>query len=58
MSNPGQRLDNYNLWFMSGQMSSYMRGVVLDRITKITAADYGANQGLARVQHALYLILK
>ena len=57
VSNPGKLLDKYNLWFLSGQMSSYMRGIVLDRMNKITAADFGTDTGLTRIQHALYLIL-
>lgn len=57
MSNPGQLLDQYNLLFLSGQMSGYMRGIILDRINKITSGNRGASAGMFRVQHALYLIL-
>ncbi|MEO8460584.1 MAG: DUF1800 family protein [Dokdonella sp.] len=56
-SNPGGLIDSYNTLFMSGQMSPFMRSVLVTRLTALTAADYGSDLGRTRVQHALYLIL-
>jgi hypothetical protein len=42
---------------MSGQMSPFMRGVLLTRLTALTPDDFGADLGRIRVQHALYLIM-
>ncbi|MEO8671234.1 MAG: DUF1800 family protein [Tahibacter sp.] len=55
-ANPGQLVDNYSLLLMSGQMSPFMRNVLLTHLNSLTAADLGANLGRTRVQHALYLI--
>ncbi len=54
---PGQLIDDYNLLFMAGQMSPFMRQVLLTRLNQMTAGDYGADLGLRRVQHLLYLII-
>ncbi len=57
---PADRLvDAYNLLFMSGQMSSYMRGVLLSYLNQIdsTWADNGKDWRVERVKRALYLIL-
>ena len=57
---PADRLvDAYNIVFMSGQMSSYMRGIVLDYLNQIdsTWADNGKDWRVERVKRALYLIL-
>ena len=52
-NDPAALLDRYNLLFMSGQMSPFMRATLLTRLNAIT----GTNRGRQRVQHALYLIL-
>ena len=56
-SDPAALLDEYSLLFMSGQMSPFMRQVLLTRLQAITTDDYGAETGRARVQNALYLIM-
>ena len=56
-SNPAQLIDQYNLLFLSGQMSNFMRGILLTRLNAITEGNNGASLGVFRVQHALYLIL-
>ena len=56
-SSPDKLIDKYNVLFLSGQMSSAMRGILLTRLNALTAADRGAALGLVRVQHALYLII-
>ena len=53
MNDPGALLDRYNLLFLSGQMSPYMRATLLTRLNAIT----GTNRARLRMQHALYLIL-
>jgi hypothetical protein len=55
-SDPGALVDRYSLLLMSGQMSPFMRGVVVTRLAQMEADDYD-DLGLARVQEALYLIL-
>lgn len=55
-TNPGALIDRYSLLLMGGQMSPFMRGVLVTRLTQMSAADYD-NLGRARVQEALYLIL-
>ncbi len=57
MSNPSALLDKYSLLFMSGQMSPFMKSVLLNRMNAIDAGNRGASTGTYRVQHALYLIL-
>lgn len=52
-SNPAALLDRYNLLLMSGQMSPFMRQILLARLNALT----GSSRGRQRVQHALYLIL-
>ncbi len=52
-NDPGALLDRYNLLFLSGQMSPFMRATLLTRLNAIT----GSTRGRLRVQHALYLIL-
>jgi len=56
-SNPAQLIDKYNLLFLSGQMSPFMRSVLVTRLSALTAGDFGADLGRVRVQHALYLIM-
>jgi len=56
-ANPAQLIDKYNLLFLSGQMSPFMRGVLLTRLNALTADDFGTDLGRVRVQHALYLIM-
>ena len=59
-SDPADRLvDAYNLRFMGGQMSSYMRTTLINYLNRID--HYWSNDGkqdwrLARIQRALYLI--
>ncbi len=57
MSNPSALLDKYSLLFMSGQMSPFMKSILLNRLTAISDGNRGASTGTFRVQHALYLIL-
>jgi uncharacterized protein (DUF1800 family) len=54
---PAQLLQDYDLLLMSGQMSPFMRGVLLARLQALSGDEYGADLGRVRVQHALYLIL-
>ncbi len=59
-SDPADRLvDAYNLRFMSGQMSSYMRQILLDYLNPIDSswADAGEDWRIERVNRALYLVL-
>jgi uncharacterized protein (DUF1800 family) len=55
-SDPAALIDRYDLLFLSGQMSSRMRGILLARLQSIDD-DESALRGRRRVQHALYLIL-
>ena len=57
VSNPAQLIEKYNVLFMSGQMSPFMRGVLATQLASLTAADHGSALGRVRVQNALYLIL-
>ncbi|HET8899267.1 MAG TPA: DUF1800 family protein [Rhodanobacteraceae bacterium] len=52
-SDPEALIDEYDLLFLSGQMSPWMRQVLL---TRLQAVD-GGQIGLDRVKNALYLIL-
>lgn len=52
-SDPGALLDRYNLLFMSGQMSPFMRQTLLTRLNAIS----GSHRARLRIQHALYLII-
>ncbi len=52
-SDPGSLIDRYNLLFLSGQMSPYMRQALLARLNAID----GNHRARLRIQHALYLIL-
>ena len=52
-SDPAGLIDRYDLLFLSGQMSDFMRDILLARLQAID----GSNRGRLRVQHALYLIL-
>ncbi|WP_395682494.1 DUF1800 family protein [Dokdonella sp.] len=56
VSSPAALVDRYNLLLMSGQMSPFMRGVIVARLNQMQAGDYD-HFGRARVQEALYLIL-
>ncbi|MBX3690104.1 DUF1800 domain-containing protein [Dokdonella sp.] len=53
---PAALVDRYNLLLMSGQMSPFMRNVLVTRLNQMLPADYD-NLGLARVHEVLYLIL-
>jgi hypothetical protein len=56
-SDPATRLvDAYNLRFMSGQMSPFMRQVLLNTLNPIGIAD-GADWRAQRISRALLLIL-
>jgi uncharacterized protein (DUF1800 family) len=57
VSDPAQLVDHYSTLLMSGQMSPFMRDVLITRLNRLTADDYGADLGRTRVQHALYLIV-
>ena len=52
-NDPGALIDRYNLLFLSGQMSPFMRETLLARLGAIS----GSNRARLRIQHALYLIL-
>lgn len=54
---PAALVDEYDLLFLSGQMSPFMREVLLDRLGEMTAGEYGSALGRERVQHLLYLIV-
>ena len=58
-SDPADRLvDAYNTRFMSGQMSSYMRGLMLTYLNQIDSTwGYQEDWRLERIRRALYLIL-
>ncbi len=56
-TNPAGLVDAYNALFMSGQMSPFMRDVLITRLNLLTEDVYGSDLGRTRVQHALYLIL-
>lgn len=56
-ADPAQLVARYDTLLMSGQMSPFMREVLVTRLDQLTAADYGTDLGRARVQHALYLIV-
>ncbi|HNR91277.1 MAG TPA: DUF1800 domain-containing protein [Dokdonella sp.] len=52
-NDPAGLIERYNLLFMSGQMSPFMRETLLTRLNAIS----GNNRARLRIQHALYLIL-
>jgi uncharacterized protein (DUF1800 family) len=56
-TDPAGLVDQYNALFMSGQMSPFMRDVLITRLNLLTEDNYGQDLGRTRVQHALYLIL-
>ncbi len=56
-SDPAALVDEYSRLFMSGQMSPFMKGVLVNRLQQMSQDDYGNELGRRRVQHALYLIL-
>jgi len=56
-TDPAGLVDEYNALFMSGQMSPFMRDVLITRLNQLTEDNYGQDLGRTRVQHALYLIL-
>lgn len=56
-ANPAALVDAYDRLLMAGQMSPFMRSVLLTRLQAMSAAELGANLGRERVQHALYLIV-
>jgi hypothetical protein len=56
-SDPAGLVDAYSALFMSGQMSPFMRDVLITRLNLLTEDVYGSDLGRTRVQHALYLIL-
>jgi len=56
-TDPAGLVDEYSELFMSGQMSPFMRDVLIARLNQLTEDNYGQDLGRTRVQHALYLIL-
>jgi uncharacterized protein (DUF1800 family) len=56
-SNPAGLIDQYSNLLMAGQMSPFMRSVLITRLNQMSEDDYGTELGRRRVQHALYLIL-
>lgn len=56
-ADPSALIDAYDRLLMAGQMSPFMRAVLLTRLQAMTTAELGANLGRERVQHALYLIV-
>jgi hypothetical protein len=57
VSDPAGLVDKYSVLFMAGQMSPFMRDVLITRLNALTDENYGEDLGRARVQHALYLIM-
>ncbi|HET6546163.1 MAG TPA: DUF1800 family protein [Rhodanobacteraceae bacterium] len=49
-------IDRYDTLLMAGQMSPFMRNVLVTRLDALDIDDFGADLGRVRVQHALYLI--
>ncbi len=56
-TDPAGLVDEYSLLFMGGQMSPFMKTVLVTRLNQMSVDDYGSELGRTRVQHALYLIL-
>lgn len=56
-TDPAALVDAYDRLLMAGQMSPFMRSVLVTRLEAMTSAELGANLGRERVQHALYLIV-
>ncbi|MEO7063784.1 MAG: DUF1800 family protein [Dokdonella sp.] len=56
-THPAALIDEYDTLLMAGQMSPFMRNVLLTRLSALDASDYGSSLGQVRVQHALYLIM-
>jgi uncharacterized protein (DUF1800 family) len=59
-TDPADRLvDAYNLRFMGGQMSTYMRQILLDYLNPIDSSwsDGSSDWRLERIKRALYLVL-
>ncbi len=56
-TDPAGLVDEYSALLMSGQMSPFMRDVLITRLNQLTEDNYGQDLGRTRVQHALYLIL-
>jgi len=56
-SDPAGLVESYNQLFMAGQMSPFMRNVLVTRLNQMSEDDYGNDLGRSRVQHALYLIM-
>ena len=56
-TNPAGLIDKYNTLFMSGQMSPFMRDVILTQLNTITQSTHQGSYGRVRVQNALYLIV-
>jgi uncharacterized protein (DUF1800 family) len=55
LTDPGALIDRYSLLLMGGQMSPFMRSVLLTRLNALNDNSNG-DLGRQRVQHALYLI--
>ncbi len=55
-SNPAQLVDEYNLLLMSGQMSPFMRSVLITRLNAVQDDPPDHPLGRSRVQQLLYLI--
>lgn len=56
-TDPAALIDAYDRLLMAGQMSPFMRSVLLTRLQAMTPEEYGAILGRERVQHVLYLIV-
>ncbi|MEO6688292.1 MAG: DUF1800 family protein [Dokdonella sp.] len=56
-SNPAQLVDEYSLLLMSGQMSPFMRSVLITRLNAVQDDPPDRPLGRTRVQHLLYLIM-
>jgi uncharacterized protein (DUF1800 family) len=55
-SDPAALIDQYSMLFMAGQMSPFMRDVLVTRLNQLNDNSNG-DLGRQRVQHALYLIM-
>lgn len=56
-SDPAQLVDDYSVLLMGGQMSPFMRDVIVTRLNAIEDDPPRHPIGRTRVQHALYLIM-
>lgn len=56
-TNPAELIARYNLLFMSGRMSDFMRTTLVAHISEINQNNSGSDWQRYRLQDALWLIL-